>query len=408
MTVALYGDLFLTTDASFDAIPEKGTISQSLTALFAVACGILVANLYYAQPLIAPISAELGIPVDLAGLIVTMTQIGYGIGLLLIVPLGDLVENRMLVLSVVSLGALALFAAAFASDAFVFFVAALLVGLGSVAVQILLPFAAHLAPEAVRGRVVGNVMVGLMIGILLARPASSFIAAFTSWRVVYLASAALMILLVAVLHRTLPRRAPVARVAYGELLASMLQLFRTMPVLRRRALYQCCLFAGFCLYWTTVPLLLLGPAFGFTQAQVALFALAGVAGAFAAPLAGRVADWGWSRLATATAMAMVALGFLITLLTPMGSALSIGILAAAAMLIDFGAQGNVVLGYRAIFTLGAEYRGRLNGLYMASFFTAGALGSAVGAWAYAQGGWSLAAWIGLALALLGLIALATE
>jgi predicted MFS family arabinose efflux permease len=337
-----------------------------------------------------------------------MTQIGYGIGLLLIVPLGDLVENRMLVLSVVSLGALALLAAAFASDPFVFFIAALLVGLGSVAVQILLPFAAHLAAEAVRGRVVGNVMVGLMIGILLARPVSSFIAALTSWRVVYLVSAALTLLVAAVLHRTLPRRVPVARVAYGELLASMLQLFRTMPMLRRRALYQSCLFAGFCLYWTTVPLLLLGPAFRFTQGEVALFALAGVAGAFAAPIAGRVADWGWSRLATGVAMAMVALGFLITLITPMGSALSIGVLAAAAMLIDFGAQGNVVLGYRAIFTLGAEYRGRLNGVYMASFFTAGALGSAIGAWAYAQGGWSLAAWIGLALALFGLIALATE
>ncbi len=188
----------------------------------------------------------------------------------------------------------------------------------------------------------------------------------------------------------------------------MVHLYRTTAILRRRALYQSCLFGAFCLYWTTVPLLLLGPDFRFTQSQVALFALAGVAGAVAAPLAGRMADAGWSRLATGLAMGVVALGFLITLVVPMGSAFSIGVLVAAAILIDAGAQGNVVLGYRAIFALGDEYRGRLNGLYMASFFTAGALCSALGAWAYAQGGWPLAGGIGFALPAIAFIAFAAE
>jgi predicted MFS family arabinose efflux permease len=383
-------------------------VSNWITVLLAVSCGLIVANIYYAQPLVGPISAELGLSPHSAGLIVTMGQLGYGAGLLLIVPLGDLIENRRLVLSVMAVGALALLGAALSTHAIAFLAAALLIGLGSVAVQILIPYAGHMAPGAIRGRVVGNVTTGLMIGVMLSRPLSSFIAAFSSWHVVYGASAAAMVVLALVLHRMLPPRMPTARLGYGALLASMVQVARNTPVLRRRAFYQACLFGAFSLFWTTVPLLLAGPAFKFSQSGIALFALAGVAGAVAAPIAGRVADRGWTRTATAFTMMLTTGGFALTHVAELGSTFSLVALVAAAIAIDFGVQANVVLGYRALFVLGSESRSRLNGLYMTTFFLAGAAGSAVGGWAYATGGWALASSIGAALPIAALIYLATE
>lgn len=397
-----------TTTTPADRPLDGETVPRSIIFVLAAACGLIVANIYCAQPLLGPISASLGLSVDAAGLIVTMTQIGYVAGLLLIVPLGDLVENRKLVLCVIGVGALALFGAALCNQPLPFLFAALLIGVGSVAVQILVPYAAHLAPEAARGRVLGNVTTGLMLGIMLARPASSFIASVSSWHVVYLVSGTLMVLLAMVLRVALPRRTPTARVRYGALLASMGHLVMTTPLLRRRALYQACLFAAFSLFWTTIPLLLAGPEFHLSQRGIGWFALAGVAGAVAAPIAGRLADRGLSRAATGAAMLISALAFVLSRLGEVGSTTSLALLVAAAVLLDFGVQGNVVLGYRALFMLGAETRSRLNGLYMATFFLAGAAGSAVGTFAYARGGWALASSIGLALPLVALVYFATE
>jgi predicted MFS family arabinose efflux permease len=396
------------TTITTDSRPEPDSVSTWLTFLLALSCGLVVANIYYAQPLVGPIAAELGLRPDQAGLLVTMAQLGYGAGLLLIVPLGDLIENRRLATSVISVAAVALAAAALSRHPLPFLAAALAVGFASVAVQILIPYAGHLAPERIRGRVVGNVTSGLMVGIMLARPASSFIASLSSWHAVYWMAAALMAVLAILLRATLPPRVPQARLGYGALLRSMVHLARTTPVLRRRALYQASLFGVFSLFWTTVPLLLAGPAFRLSQSGIALFALVGVAGAFAAPIAGRVADRGWTRPATAAAMVLTSGGFALTMIAAPGSTLSLILFVTAAIAIDFGVQANVVLGYRALFVLGADSRSRINGLYMATFFLAGALGSAVGAWAYVTGGWLLAAAIGGTLPLCALIYLATE
>ena len=371
-------------------------VSSSAILTLAIACGLLVANIYYAQPLIAEIAKSLGLAVGAAGLIVTMSQIGYGLGLLFVVPLGDLVENRRLVLTSVALSAGALASAAFAPSAAVFLTCAAAIGLGSVAVQILIPLAAHLAPEAKRGRVVGTVSSGLMIGIMLARPVSSFIAAQSSWRVVFGVSAAAMVVLAAALSHLLPTRAPQTRMTYGELIGSMVHLVRETPILRRRAFYQGCLFFAFSLFWTTSPLLLAGPHYGLTQNGIALFALAGVSGAIAAPIGGRVADRGWGRPATAAAIALVALTMLASIFIPQGSAVALALLVVAAIAIDFGVQANLVLGYRAIFSLAPDARGRLNGVYLSTAFVGGAIGSALGTWAYARGGWPLACSVGLA------------
>ncbi|SBV97991.1 Uncharacterized MFS-type transporter YdeR [uncultured Alphaproteobacteria bacterium] len=382
--------------------------SAWVVLLLAFACGAIVANLYYAQPLVGPIAADLGLPRASAGVIVTVSQIGYGLGLLLLVPLADLVENRRLIVATVAASALALAAAAVAGEGAVFLCAALAIGVGSVAAQMLVPFAAHLAPEAVRGRVVGNVMSGLMLGIMLARPFASFIAEFASWHWVFAISAAAMAALALLLRAGLPQRRPGARLSYASLLASMAYLVAGTPALRRRGGYQACLFGAFSLFWTAAPLHLASPAYGLSQGGIALFALAGVAGAVAAPIAGRIADTGRIRALSAAAMAVSAAAFGLALAAGEGSALGLGLLTAAAIVLDFGVSANLVAGQRVIFGLKPELRSRLNGLYIAMFFVGGAVGSALGGWVYAQSGWRETALVGLALPLAALAVLATE
>ncbi|SKA39402.1 Predicted arabinose efflux permease, MFS family [Enhydrobacter aerosaccus] len=391
-----------------EPVSPAAALPAWITFLLAASCGLMAANLYYAQPLVAPIAADLGLSPQVSGIVVTMTQIGYCLGLLLIVPLGDLVENRRLVLATLSLSALALLGAAVSTHPLPFLSAALLIGLGSVGVQILVPYAAHLSPPEMRGRVVGNVATGLMLGIMLSRPVSSLIVSFSSWHAVYFISAAAMLALALVLRATLPIRRPEVRISYGALLLSLVQLVRTTPLLRRRAFYQSCLFGAFNLFWTTTPLLLASPTYGLNQSGIALFAFAGVAGAIGAPVAGRLADRGHTRITTVFAMLLSAGAFLLTRVAEPGSTTALALLVVAALALDFGVQANVVLGTRALFMLGAEARGRLNGLYIAIFFVAGAAGSAIGAWAYAQGGWPLAAWIGFAAPVAALLYFATE
>ncbi|TXI07754.1 MAG: MFS transporter [Rhizobium sp.] len=388
-------------------LPEK-TISPLLTFMFAAACGLVAANLYYGQPLAGPISQSLGFTPAATGLIVTLTQIGYGLGLLLIVPLGDLLENRRLVLTLVALSAMALIGAAFAWSPSLFLLASLCIGLASVAVQVLVPFAAHMAPDASRGAVVGNVMSGLLCGIMLARPAASFLSELLSWHAVYVISAGIMVGLIVILRIVLPTRIPHTKLHYGQLLASMGHLALHTPVLQRRALYQACMFGSFSLFWTTTPLLLASPSFGLTQNGIALFALAGAAGAVASPIAGRLADRGWTKPATTFALVLAIVAFLLGHYSGGGSLPALITLTLSGIMLDFGVQTNLVLGQRAIFALSAEHRSRLNGLYMATFFGGGALGSALGGWAYATGGWTMASWIGVAFPVIALLAFLTE
>lgn len=393
---------------SDDDLFIQHSVSGWMTLFLATACGLIVANIYYAQPLAGPISAAIGLSPEAAGLIVTMTQIGYGAGLLLIVPLGDLFENRRLVFSVICVCAAALLGAALSTRPLPFFVASLFIGISSVAVQILVPYASHMVPEAVRGKVVGNIMSGLMLGIMLARPVASFITEISSWHVVFVFSTVVMIVLAIAIHLVLPKRLPESKIGYGKLLSSMAHLALKTPVLQRRALYHACLFGAFSLFWTATPLLLAGPDFHLSQAGIALFALAGVSGAISAPIAGRIADRGWSRPATGLAMLCVATAFLLTHIGHAGSTLSLAVLVAAAILLDFGVTANLVLGQRALFVLGAEYRSRLNGLYMATFFAGGAIGSAVGGWTFVRGGWLLTSWVGFALPVMALLYFCTE
>jgi predicted MFS family arabinose efflux permease len=386
------------------AVPEPG-ISAALTFALAVACGAIAANLYFAQPLVALIGPAVGLHQEAASLVVTLTQIGYGCGLVLLVPLGDILENRRLVTVTLCATAAALLLAALAPSALPFLAAALLIGITSVAAQMLLPIAAHLAPDASRGRVVGNVMSGLLTGILLARPIASLIADSFGWRVVFGASAVLMLIIAAAMSALLPRRQPTAGFTYGALLRSLWTLVLETPILRRRAGYQAALFAGFSLFWTAAPLMLASPTFGFTQRGIALFALAGAIGTVVAPIAGRVADRGWGRPASGLAMAAVAAAFLLARLGAGGSLVA---LVAAAILLDAGVQGNMVLGQREIYALGAGARSRLNGLYIATAFAGGAVGSAITSLTFARGGWLAITWVGFGFGAAALLLFAGE
>lgn len=378
------------------------------TLLLAAACGMIVATLYYVQPLVGPIGAALGLPPQAAGLIVTMTQLGYGVSLTLVVPLTDLVENRRLIVTALLASTLALIAAGMSQNASTFMLAMLFIGLSAVACQIVIPYASHLVAPSARGNVIGNVVSGLMLGIMLARPVASFVTNLGSWRTVFTLAAGGMATLATVLALFLPERRPPAGLTYGVMLRSMVKLYLQTPLLRRRALYHTCLFGVFSLFWTTVPLLLAGPDFQLTQAGIAWFALAGVAGAIAAPIAGRLADRGWGRSLTGFSIIIVASSFLMTHWGTSGSAARLAILVLSAIVLDFGVSMNFVIGQRAIFSLPAEYRGRLNGLYVATFFVGGAIGSAIGVWSFAQGGWPLASWIGFVLPIIAMIYYTTE
>ncbi|HUW80524.1 MAG TPA: MFS transporter [Acidocella sp.] len=365
-------------------ISKEAGPSAAMVTLLAASCGIIVANIYYAQPLVGLIGPDVGLGPRSASLIVSLTQLGYAAGLLVLVPLGDLVENRRLVVATIAASIPALVLAGLAPTGVVMLVAAALIGLTSVAVQMLVPLAAHLAPEHSRGRVVGNVMSGLLFGILLARPIASMIADALGWRAVFFASAVVMLATTLLLRVTLPHRQPETKHHYGELLASLFALPFNLPLLRQRAAYQAAAFAGFSLFWTGVPLLL-AQQFHYTQRGIAVFALVGAAGALAAPIAGRLADRGFSSLGTVAALLAITVAFLLALAG--GWWHSVVLLALAGVLLDAGVQSNLAFGQRAIYTLAPGIRSRLNGMFMAIFFAGGAAGSALTSPVLAHFGW---------------------
>jgi predicted MFS family arabinose efflux permease len=385
-------------------VPRSG-INPVLVGVFAAACGLVVANIYYSQPLIGLIAPAVGLLPGLAGLIVALTQLGYVAGLLLLVPLSDVFENRALVIRALGAVTLGLLAIALSSSAVILMVASVVVGVFSVATQILVPFVSHLTPETSRGKVVGTVMSGLLGGIMLARPFSSYIAATLGWRAVFYISAGMMLALLKVLQRVLPQRHPNSTLTYAQILRSLPALVARTPLLRRRAFYQGMLFASFNLFWTGSPLLL-AKEFGMGQRGIALFALAGAAGALSAPIAGRLADRGLTRPATGWALVSVVLAFGLAAEARLIHSLSLLILAA--LILDAAVQVCQVLSLRNIYMLEPESRGRLNGLFVSFAFLGGAAGSGLAAAVYTSRGWTTVAALGALCACAALAQFGTE
>lgn len=379
---------------------QKTSMTRGLVLLFAFCCGAIVANIYYAQPIISLIAPDIGMSNGSASFIVSLTQIGYALGLFFLVPLADLVENRRLMIATIVITIFSLVAAGLAKQPSVFLVVSALIGFSSVSVQMLIPLAAHLAPEESRGRVVGGIMGGLLLGILLARPLSSLVADHFGWRAVFIGAAALMLIISIVIAMTMPKWQPAHRASYGQLLMSLGQLFCHEPVLRQRALYQGLMFAAFSLFWTAVPLVL-SREFGLTQSQIAMFSLVGAIGAVAAPISGRLADAGHTRRASQLAMVLGVVSFLPAFINPLYGVIG---LAVTGIALDFAVQMNMVLGQRAVYALGTANRGRLNALYMISIFIGGAIGSSVASSLYEHASWLAVAAVDSALSLIALVA----
>ncbi|WP_175846882.1 MFS transporter [Burkholderia arboris] len=389
------------------SVAAPPALSAGMTLFFAATVGVIVMDLFAAQPLTGPISADLHLPPGLAGLVAMLPQLGYAAGLVLLVPLVDLLENRRLIVATLAACAAALALPAFTRSGTVFLLATLVAGAASSVVQMLVPMAASMAPEAQRGRAVGNVMSGLMLGILLSRPLASLIAGSAGWRAFYLLAAVANTAIAVVLALRLPSRTPSITAGYRTLLASMGRLFADEPVLRRHALSAALAMAAFSAFWTAVGLRLAQPPFGLDLHGIALFGFAGASGAIVTPLAGRAGDRGHGPAAQ-----RIAHGTMLAALVVLGIAgagwfgfdaqahrgVALALLAGGAALLDAGVIVDQTIGRREINLLNPAARGRLNGLFVGLFFVGGALGAALAGSAWAWGGWSAVCGVGFAFA----------
>jgi predicted MFS family arabinose efflux permease len=374
-------------------------LTNGLVLLLATACGVSVANLYYAQPLLHSIAGTFHAGPSVTALIVTGSQVGYALGLGLLVPIGDRMPRRRLVPAVLAITALGLVLAAISPNIWVLIAVLVIVGLGSVAAQMLIPLAAELAGEGNRGAVVGKVMSGLLIGILLARTLSGLVADVAGWRTVYVAAAALVVVLAVVLSRRLPQEIRPVTHSYPDLLRSVVALFRGEPVLRQRALYAALAFAAFSVFWTTVAFVLAGPPYHYSETVIGLFGIVGAAGAICANVAGRLADRGYVTQLTTTFASLILGSF---------GVLYIGRHALWAMilgivLLDVGTQGMAVTNQSVIYRLVPDARSRVNSAYMVVNFSGGAIGSAVAGSVYAAAKWGGVCVVGAGIGALTLL-----
>lgn len=407
-------------DPSAARRPSSATdlvITPSLTLFFAAAVAIVVLNLYASQPLIGLIGPTFGMSVATASLVTTFTLLGYAAGLIFLVPLVDLIANRRLIILTLSGCVVSLGLASVAPTAPLFLAAAVAVGFASTAIQMLVPVAAALAAPEQRGRVVGNVMSGLMVGTLLSRPIASLIAENFGWRAFYLLTAVLIGLLTVALAKVVPERHPPRGLRYGALIASLGTLLRQQPILRRRSAYQFLLMGAFSVFWTTVALHLAAPPFHLGQRGIALFALAAAGAVIISPIAGRLADGGWTRPMTLLSQAIVVFSMLLaavadgacSLWQPANAPLlSLGLLGVAAFLLSLGVTADQILGRQAINMLQPDARGRINGLYTGLMFLGGSLGAFIAGPAFAYGGWPLVYGVGMVFGLLTLALLTFE
>jgi predicted MFS family arabinose efflux permease len=350
----------------------------------AVATGAVVANLYYAQPLLDEVSRSLHVGSAGASTVVTATQVGYAAGLLLIVPLGDLRPRRSLVVLLFLLSAVALVACAVAPNLWLFEVGSVAAGGASVAGQVMVPFAADLAPEERRGRVVARIMTGLLLGILLARTVSGLVAQLAGWRAIYWISAGLMVVFAAVLGRALPAEGKRPHLSYPHLVGSSLRLLVDEPALRRRAWHGAMAFAAFSVLWTSLAFLLSAPPYHYSNLVIGLFGLVGVAGVAAANLAGKLADVNRTAITTAVAGVLLTLSFVVL----RAGTTSVAAVIVGIIVLDIGTQGMQITNQAVIYALRPEARSRINSVYMFCYFVGGAVGSVAAGIVYSADKWT--------------------
>lgn len=353
-------------------------------ALLSLTACLGVGNLYFLQPLLPAVGRAFAATPRAIGLMPMLTQVGYGAGMFLFVPLGDVVARRRLMLVLLAAVAVALLGAASARDLAGLGLASFLVGFTTVVPHVAVPLAAHLAPPAERGRVVGVMMGGILIGILLARTASGVLGAHLGWRAVYVVAAALMLALAMALRALLPESEPDAEIPYPRLLRSLFTLLREEPVLREASLLGALGFGAFSVFWSTLAFFLEGPPYHLGSQAAGLFGVLGAAGAAAAPVVGRLADRMSPRDNAGASLALALASF--GLFALLGR--SLAGLVAGVLLMDVGVQANHVSNLARVHARRPEARSRMNTVYMVTYFAGGALGTALGTWAWTVGGWA--------------------
>lgn len=385
--------------ASSEAARATG-LSRPLVLLFALASGLAVANAYFAQPLIDLMADDLGIARATAGSIVAFTQIGYGLGLVLLVPLGDLVNRRKLVIGQSLLSVLALLSVGISASAAMLLASMAAMGLLAVVTQGFVAYAASLARASERGQIVGTVTSGIVLGILLARTIAGALADLSGWRTVYFASAILTLVIAALLYRTLPPQAPREKtLSYPRLIGSLVRLFAEEPVLRIRAVLAMLIFADITTLLTPLALPLSAPPFSLSHTEIGLFGLAGAAGALGAARAGHWTDRGFGQRTTGAALAMMLAAWLPIALLPR----SILWLILGVLVLDFGLQAVHVANQAMIYRVRPEAQSRLTAAYMVFYSIGSALGSSASTLVYAQAGWTGVSLLGGSIAFAGLL-----
>ncbi|EJM30922.1 MULTISPECIES: MFS transporter [Pseudomonas] len=373
---------------------KTATLNKGVVLLFAIACGLAVGNVYYAQPLLDAMADAFGLSPGSIGIVMTLTQVGYGLGLLLLVPLGDLLNRRRLIVTQTLLSAAALLMIALASNSAWLLIGVTLTGLLAVVTQVLVAYAATLAVPAQRGKVVGVITSGIVVGILLARTVAGGMADLAGWRSIYLLSAGLTLVMAALLFRVLPKdeeARPTTR--YVALIASVFTLFREEPVLRQRAILALLTFASAMVLWTPMVLPLAAPPLSLSHSEIGLFGLAGAAGALAAARAGHLADRGWGQWVSGLSLLLMLGSWLPIALTQS----SLWALLLGVITLDLGLQAVHVTSQSMIYSVRPEAQSRLTAGYMLFYSIGSALGSIASTTMYAWAGWPGVCWLGAAI-----------
>lgn len=374
-------------------------LSPALILLMSVATGLAVASNYYAQPLLDTIARAFNLSASSAGFIVTAAQLGYAAGLLFLVPLGDMFERRMLIVSMTLLAAGGMLITASSQSLTMMIIGTALTGLFSVVAQILVPLAATLAAPEKRGKVVGTIMSGLLLGILLARTVAGLLASLGGWRTVYWVASVLMVVMALALWRGLPKVKQENHLNYPQLLASVFSLFTQDKLLRTRALLGCLTFANFSILWTSMAFLLASPPFNYSEGVIGLFGLAGAAGALGARPAGGLADKGKSHMTTSAGLVLLLLSWA-AIWYGHSSVLA---LIVGILVLDLTVQGVHITNQTVIYRVKPDARNRLTAGYMTSYFIGGAAGSLISASAWQHAGWAGVCSIGAIVAALNLL-----
>lgn len=382
-----------------DNIKNTNVLTKLLILIMAITCGLTVANLYYIQPLLGDMAKSFNVHEVSVGSAAMLTQIGYAVGMIFILPLGDIKERKNLITIMLLFSVISLFTMAFSQNIYMLIISSFAVGFTSIIPQLIIPLAAQLSNPNERGKIIGTVMSGLLIGILVSRTISGLIGNYFGWRVVYIVAAIMMIILTLVLRKVIPVTNPVSEVKYFDLLKSLPKLIKEEPILREASLNGALMFAAFSAFWTALTFLLESSHYNMGSQAAGLLGLVGIVGALAAPLVGKLADKKGSRYVIGICIMIVSLSYILFLL--LGFKM-IGLIIGV-ILLDLGVQSSNISNQARVHSMNEEKRNRINTVYMVSFFLGGSLGSFLGSSAYSNFGWVGVCIFGISTQIIALI-----